>query len=447
MTTARVRILFCLTFAVLAIAAAYPASLAWGNALAAYRLRTAKRLLAEGKADEAIAPLEGLDKAYPDWPELKYLLGVANRRAGRLTAAFGYFEKAERLGWSKKDLRRQRLMGGLLAGNRDGAEKELQRLIERDVSDEIAEEIYEAFAKAYLTDFRLTDAKICLEHWLRWRPNAVQPRLWLIEMADVTKQDDGATRAKRYREVIAIAPDCYDAHMGLAQSLQDQNGVQESLEEYQWCMRSQPTDPRGSYGVAICLRRLGKSAEAMKILKELLETELTELQRGFVLSEIGQIDLELGQLDESLSFLEQAVKYIPTNTSLRYALGSALSKLGKRDESKAEIALADKLAAQSERITEIERELAGDPRNAELRCEAGEILYKQGDKKSASLWLLSAVRFDPKHRRANELLAEFYHELGREDLAAVYRSALADSATLDSEATLASEGDAGQEAQ
>ena len=76
----------------------------------------------------------------------------------------------------------------------------------------------------------------------------------------------------------------------------------------------------------------------------------------------------------------------------------------------------------SERVRELEMEqirfdrlfdrILRDPTNQQLRVEAGEILFRNGQEKEALSMLQSVVRAAPRHREANRALADYYRRIG-----------------------------------
>ena len=170
-----------------------------------------------GELETALDVLDGLHRTHPSRKDVCYLLGVANRRLGRLDEAFEYLQRAEDLGWPQEDVTRQRYMARFQAGDIAGTKEYLERLIVKGADDAVAEELYEALAKGFLAEYRVGDAAVVLDHWIAWRPQAVQPRVWRSQLFEDNEDWNGA--AEQYRKIVEIDPSSLSAHLGLADSL------------------------------------------------------------------------------------------------------------------------------------------------------------------------------------------------------------------------------------
>jgi predicted Zn-dependent protease len=65
-----------------------------------------------------------------------------------------------------------------------------------------------------------------------------------------------------------------------------------------------------------------------------------------------------------------------------------------------------KIEEELARLEEVTRQLASDPHNADLRCEAGRIMLRNGLETEGLRWLASALKEDPSHPATLQTLAE-----------------------------------------
>jgi Tfp pilus assembly protein PilF len=63
------------------------------------------------------------------------------------------------------------------------------------------------------------------------------------------------------------------------------------------------------------------------------------------------------------------------------------------------------------------KEVVQRPNDAAPRCELGEMLLNQGERKEALAWLLSALRVDQWCSAAHTTLARYYNDVGEQDMA------------------------------
>jgi tetratricopeptide (TPR) repeat protein len=178
----------------------------WGyrHASIAWRVRAARAALAAGDAPRAIAELRKAERIAPDQPVVSFLLGRALRRAGELQEVDAYLDRALRAGWSEEQVRQQHYLALLQTGHIKEADSYFSGILRAGAGDELAEEIYEARTKGFLSSYRLTDALLCIDYWLQWRPHTRQARMW---RADIWERiDRWQNAAEEYGAVVAHDP-------------------------------------------------------------------------------------------------------------------------------------------------------------------------------------------------------------------------------------------------
>ncbi|HEV3023410.1 MAG TPA: tetratricopeptide repeat protein [Pirellulales bacterium] len=406
---------------VLLVAAAL-AFVAWWaapGALVRYDVLRARRALAELEPDEACRWLQAAEARSPERAEVHYLLGSAHRRARRYRPAKQCFERAERLGWSKRDLERERMMMTFQMGQVERAEPYLRKLLEQDCGDEVAEDIYEALVMGYLTEFRVSEASTCLTYWVEWRPDSVRARVWRAQFYG-SMHDEGKLQAE-LREVLRIDPGRLGERMWLAQSLVDQNQVEAALAECEIGRRQAPVDPRVSLVLGLCRFKQGRQDEAQRELEAAAAKIADPPRKLQALVLLGQIASAEGDYERAVRHYEAATQCNPGDASAEYGLGTALSNLGNPQGGEPHLKRSHELERQLNRLNEISSALVKDIENVELRLEASHIALDQGRKNDAAVWMLSALRYDPMRREAHEFLADYYQAHGEVDLAQTHR--------------------------
>jgi tetratricopeptide (TPR) repeat protein len=149
-----------------------------------------------------------------------------------------------------------------------------------------------------------------------------------------------------------------------------------------------------------------------------LAGELTPQQRATALAEQGQLLLAEGKADEAVVALTEAAELAPAEDAIHLALAKALSLTGQADQARHHSGLVQKLKACEDRMDQITRDLIDAPNDSDLRCEAGSIFIEIGLKREAVGWLMSALRCDPGHPKAAQLLLDYGRETGDAALAA-----------------------------
>lgn len=404
--------------AILAVLAGGVAAL-WPRVRVMQHLSEARSALRRGDGATALRAVETAVAIQPDSAETQFLLAVIKRRSSRLDEFALHLRRAAELGWPEEDIDRQELLATAQRGDIEAVKQQLLQAIESGSTDEEAEEIYEAFAKGYLCTYRISDASMCVDFWLQWRPDAVQARIMRACIREQTGKRDEAM--DDYRAVLDVFPNHREARIRLAQSLMVRKRHDEALAEFQACLAVAPEEPDALLGAAQCLRRQGKTADARRYLESLLPVSASRYHRGMALAELGQILLSEGKPREAMEPLMQALAMIPGESVVYHGLGMASARLGNRQQADAYHARLRRVHERYVRMADITDSLSREPFNAELRCEAGAILMEMDLKKEGADWLLTALRCDPNHRKTHELLAQYYAEIGDRSRAAHHR--------------------------
>lgn len=392
----------------------------WRPLYVAWELRAARSRLAEGKIEAALQALQSAERFDPDRAETVYLLARAHRRADELDKATLYLERARNANWPESDLRSQRYLMLMQTGHLDRAEPYLREVLRERAEDWLAEEIYEARAKGYLSTYRLKEAALCLNFWIEWRSQAVQPRIWRADLWERIELWGAA--CDDYRAVLRADPSHRLARRRLAECLLNLNQSRDALEHYQICLETDPDDVEAAIGAATCRLRLGRVGEAKHHLESALRGDVTPVQRASVLVELARIALEERQIARALELLTEASELDPRNTVAQHLLGIAYARLGDDERAARHTARAKQMTERSNRFAEITRKLLITPEDADLRWEAGMILMEEGMEGDGAAWMATALVYDPYHNKTHEQLAQYYVETGDARLAAHHRA-------------------------
>ena len=174
-------------------------------------------------------------------------------------------------------------------------------------------------------------------------------------------------------------------------------------------------------------RHVGKLAEARDALDRGLKGDLNKGQQAAAWFELAQLELADKHPEPAIKYFRQALELAPGNARAHYGLGLALSRAGQKDEASEHLEKSEQLDELGSRYADVMHGIIREPENADLRCEAGEILLDQGERKEAYIWLASALRCDPRHGPTHTALSRYYALNGKMDLAEEHL-ALADTA-------------------
>ena len=401
------------------LAAVVGAVFAWPWLRAGRHLEAANQAMERGDYDAALQALGRAEALQPRRAHVQFLLAVASRRKGRLEQFQQHWQRAAEWGSPEEDLRLQQMLAVAQTGNVPAVERPLREAIDRGAPDHVAEQIYEAIAQGHLAAYRVTDATVCLDYWITWRPHA--PRARILRAMVQEQHGNYAKAADEYRAVLDVYPDHRDARLRLGDALLQANDLDEAREQFQTLVAADPNDSMALLGLGQVERRLGAPADARQHLEAALATEIDPYRRGIGLGELGRVLLGEGRTEEAIAALTKALDYVPMEWPVHHALGTALARLGQTEKAKQHMEMYVRTRKKFDRMTDITRLLIKRPNDADLRSEAGAILLEHGLKKEGADWLLTALGCDPAHRKTHELLANYYAELGNHRLAAEHR--------------------------
>ncbi|MBL8816019.1 MAG: tetratricopeptide repeat protein [Planctomyces sp.] len=398
-------------------------SLQWRTALSQYRVHQAARLMDLGNQTEIQQALQLLRSAelLEERPSaaLLFELGRAWRRGGDVEKGLEYLQRAEQSGYSTEEVRIQRQLAMIQRGHIDDSDAALRMLISRSSSDKTAFEVYEALSKGYLFSYRFQDAMQCLNFWLQWSPKNPDALIWRASIFKQTEKWEQAV--DDYRQVLSNFPENVEARQSLASILLLQlNQTETAYKEFQECLKRAPSDVNSILGAASCERRLGHPEEAEQRLTQLLKLSTPVTETSGVKAELAEILIDRGETEKGVDLLKDVVHDDPRNSAAWYALGSGYVALGEQDRATECFKKSEELRKSFGRLTDITAALIGEPKNIELRWEAGKILMDNGMFTEGAAWMSTVLIYDPDHQSTHQALSEYYSTIKHDEPRAQY---------------------------
>jgi Tfp pilus assembly protein PilF len=349
------------------------------------------------------------------WSADTHLLAArAARREGDCDRAECLLRECSRFGGDSGAISLEFSLIGVQRGEFSRVENFLFGLVSQGHPD--SAHILEVLTRGYYATFQLAKARVCVEGWLEHEPTEIEGWRWRARVYE--KLLNRPETMKSYRRVIELDPANDDARLALAGLLAADHQPQEALEHLEY-LRPRLGDVTPILaGMAHCRRDLNQPDEARALLDQLLAREPDNAQ---ILAERGRLALAYEPAAEAEKWLARAAGLMPFEKDINYSLYQCLERLGKRQQAQEVLARLKRIEADLDRIADLVRAIARTPHDAAPRCEAGQILIRNGQGAEGVRWLLSALREEPGHAAARAALADYYEHTGDREQAEKYR--------------------------
>lgn len=384
-----------------------------------YEMAQGRKALAASQFQEAAEHFLAAARLMPTLAEPRYRLAVVYRRSGQLDRIEAQLAAAERRGWDRSDIQRQRLLVHAQVGRFHAVEKQLLRMFDEGPSDEAAMEIYEALAHGYWANHQVQDAIKCLNFWIQWQPQAVEPRLMLAEAYN--EFNDPVSAERELREILKFAPHEAAALEALGILLVKAGKVGEAETCFRNCLQLGRNGVTVKFGLAECAYRDGRVDEAAAWLEHLSLEGVPPETQAKVLKLMADIEQFRRHHDRAVQLLEKALSVWPHDSAVHLALGQSYAAAGKAELAEKHFQLSREITARAEKFYNLQRQVITNPNDPELRYLVGDVLAVQGLLDDAAGWWRSALRCDPLHQPSLEAMARYYEQNGQLQLAAQFK--------------------------
>jgi Flp pilus assembly protein TadD len=301
-------------------------------------------LIAQGRYQEAIARFrEAVSRdplvADPVARSDGMARGTASLRQGQYTAAIEQLEAVVAASPSSSEA--HRILGAAYGANRN----HMQSVLHLDTAIRLAprdERARVALGRELADAGKPQEAEQVLRDAIAVLPSSGQARWALADLyMMVGRGMDAIRELSAASELIVVAGkgQLYWRLAEMSHSLQEYERVVDALSRR---ARLMPNEAGAHKDLGLAYNRLGRQDHAFV---ELIMASFLGLEDGETLAVIGQIHLTGGRYTMAEEVLRRAVALRPDSAEARYALGSALLRLGKVDEGKAQLAEFQRLQA------------------------------------------------------------------------------------------------------
>ncbi len=378
--------------------------------------RTVTLALDQGRTGDAAIALKRWLEASPDSAQAHFLKARLAWMDGDLPAVEQEVDRAEELGYTEQPL--ARLKGLLLSRGTRKSEAELILRHELDTSQGADREVAETLVRMYMESFRLGDATVVLDRWMKAAPRDARPYVLQAEI-DWRAQASAEVIIGRYQEALERDGSLDQARLGLAQQFHRSHRFREAAAEYATYLARRPEDPLGLLGAGQNALEMGDDKAAEPLLDRAVELAPGDSE---VLAACATLELHRGRLEKALALFDQAIAADPFDHWNCYQRMLVLSRLGRKAEADVERRRVERLRRDQDHFAEISRALVRNPLDSKLRGEAATWLMEHGHEDEAVDWANLVLQGDPTHAAMNRLLADHFRKKGQTGLANFYES-------------------------
>jgi len=229
------------------------------------RMKFVEMLIQLGRIAEAIPAAQELAKEYPNEPYADHLMGLIYQQQGQYKAAFDRFK----VGLGKRDSPLLALRAFEAKRAAEGLAAAVAFLEQRTEGSSPDSVLVQTLAESY---YALGEHDKALELFEQAKEDAPNNAMLLNNLAVIynkTGDERALSYARRAYELLPTAPEIGDT---LGWVLVQQGDLTEGLKHLRDARSRAATDPGISYHIAVALKGMGRTEEAMQELSELLRS-------------------------------------------------------------------------------------------------------------------------------------------------------------------------------
>jgi arylsulfatase A-like enzyme/Flp pilus assembly protein TadD len=306
-----------------------------------------RNLLAQGQAGEAAETLSRALASDPGNPTILFQRGRALLESGHADRAGDDFSAVLAHDPRNPDALQNLGSVRLAKGDLDGAAALFQEILDAAPDSPKA---LTSLGIVRARQGRLADAKPLLERALALEPDSetAKERLAAVngklgapaspEAPTALEQARSLYAAGRFADIVTLAQeeiragrDTPEIRFALASALFQMKRDDAAAAEYKRVLAARPDDARALAGLALVALRQGRSNDARTYLEE---SKRADPSNPDVLRNLGVLYDEAGRTREAIACYLAALDLAPNALDLRFFLGRAYARLGRRDEAR-----------------------------------------------------------------------------------------------------------------
>ena len=331
----------CLSAIGLAQQPAAPDTKGLPSAPASTDFAQARKLMEQGKVDDAITALQALETSAPATKGLALELGTAYYKKSDFVKAIEYLKKATVADPANGEA--IQLLG--LSYYRGGHPREAIPLLEKVQGwypRANADALY-VLGVCYIQTNDYPHARGAFGKMFDVPPDSAASYLFTARM--LFRQEYDPIAEEYALKAVALDPKLPLAHFLLGELYVYKSRIEEAITEFQKELAINPANAAAYYKLADAYARMQNYEDAQRLLQRSIWLDSTSTG-PFIL--MGKVLEKKGELQLAVLALKRAASMDPNNPMTHHLLGQAYREMGKKDEAAAELKLGQELQTQQD---------------------------------------------------------------------------------------------------
>jgi len=296
----------------------------------------ARKLTEQGKFDEAIADLEGLETSAPNTKGLDLELGTAYYKKGDFPKAIEHLKRASSADAGSSEAAQLLGLSYYLGGHPADAIPLLEK-VQGWFPRANVDAAY-ILGICYIQTKDYPQARKAFARMFEVPPDSAASYLFTARM--LFRQEFDPVAEEYAQKAAALDPKLPLAHFLLGELYLYKSRVPEAIAEFEKEIAINPGHAPAYYKLADAYSRIQKFEDAERLLQRSIWLDATSTGPYILM---GKVLEKKGEFELAIRALRRAANMDPNNPTTHHLLGQAYRDTGKKDEAESELKLAEEL--------------------------------------------------------------------------------------------------------
>jgi len=301
----------------------------------------ARKLMRQGKVDDAIAELQTIEARDPVTKGLSLEMGTAYYKKGDFPKAIEYLKKATAADPANGEATQLLALSYYVSGRPADAIPLLEKL-EGKFSFPNVDSSY-ILGTCYIQTKNYPEARKAFARMFGVPEDSAASYLFAARM--LFRQEFDPIAEEYAQKAAALDPKLPLVHELLGELYTYKSRIPEAIAEFEKELAINPADAPAYYKLADAYTHIQKYDEAQRLLQRSIRLDSTSTT-PFIL--MGKVLEKKGDYDLALTALQRAAKMDPNNPMTHQLLGLAYRDMGKKEEAESELKLAEQLRTRAD---------------------------------------------------------------------------------------------------